>query len=107
MDKAVDTYLEELASPQRDICTRVRQIILQTFPDIEESFKNGVPWYEDRFYIVGLKDHVNVGFAIGGLGKNELALFEGRGKLMRHVKIYSLDGIDRDALVTRLRLVGR
>ena len=107
MQDRVNAYLEKLASPQREICTRVRQIILDTFPDIEESFKNGVPWYEDRFYIVGLKDHVNVGFAISGLNSEERALFEGQGKLMRHVKIYSLDSIDKDALVQRLKLVDR
>lgn len=105
MDKKVKSYLENLPSPQKEICSRVRKIILKTFPDIEESFKNGVPWYECKYYIVGLKDHVNIGFSIKGLNKRQIELFEGNGKLMRHIKIYSLDDINEDEIVKRLKVV--
>lgn len=104
MDEKVESYLEKLPSPQKEICGRVREIILKTFPELKESFKNGVPWY-DKYYIVGLKDHVNIGFCIKGLTKKELGLFEGKGKLMRHVKIYSLDDIDENEIVKRLKIV--
>ena len=43
MDKNVKRYLENLPSPQKEICKIVREIILNTFPTLEESFKNGVP----------------------------------------------------------------
>lgn len=56
MDEKVKKYLEKLPSPQKEICKKVRKIILNTFRDLEESFKNGVPWYECKYYIVGLKD---------------------------------------------------
>ena len=107
MDKRVNSYIEKLPSPQREICMQVRQIILDTAPQLQESFKNGVPWYEDLFYLVGLKHHVNVGFAIKNLSSEELALFQGRGKLMRHVKIASLDDIDEGGLIRRIHLVTR
>ena len=105
MDEKVKSYLENLPSPQKEICERVRKVILKTFPEIEESFKNGVPWYECKYYIVGLKDHVNIGFSIKGLSKKELELFEGKGKLMRHIKIYSLDDINENEIVKRLKVV--
>ena len=105
MDPKVKDYLDKLPSPQREICQRLRAIILQTFPDIDESFNNGVPWYEDRFYLVGLKNHVNIGFAIQGLTAEELSLFEGKGKLMRHLKVFTVDDIDEAEIAERLRLV--
>jgi hypothetical protein len=105
MHNKVKEYLKKLPSPQKEICEKVRKIILKTFPGTEESFKNGVPWYEDRFYIVGLKDHVNIGFCINGLSKEELNLFEGQGKFMRHIKIHSLADIDEKEIVKRLKVV--
>jgi len=107
MDAKVKSYLENLPSPQKEICKTVRKIIFNTFPEIEETFENGVPWYECKYYIVGLRDHVNIGFSIKGLNKDELSLFEGKGKLMRHIKIYSLGDIDEKEIIKRLKVVKR
>ena len=105
MDKKVKSYLENLPSPQKEICKRVRTIILRPFPELDESFKNGVPWYEGKYYIVGLKDHVNIGFSIEGLTAYEMSLFGGKGKLMRHIKLYSLEDIDEKRIVKLLKIV--
>lgn len=105
MDKKVKNYLDNLPSPQKEICKRVRQIILKTFPDIEETFENGVPWYECKFYIVGLKDHVNIGFSVDGLAPEELKLFEGNGKLMRHIKVHTPEELDEKKIVKLLKVV--
>lgn len=105
MDKKVKAYLDNLPSPQREICKKIRQIIIKTFPNLHESFKNGVPWYECKYYIVGLKDHVNIGFSVEGLTQEELSLFEGKGKYMRHIKIYSLEEIDINKIVNLLKVV--
>jgi hypothetical protein len=101
----VEKYIENQKSPQREIVQRLRDIILKTVADIKEEFKMGVPWYEGKFYVVALRDHVNLGFSVKGLSEQEKALFEGKGKIMRHVKFYSLEDVD-DARVARLvRLV--
>ncbi|MGD8427328.1 MAG: DUF1801 domain-containing protein [Balneolaceae bacterium] len=105
MNEKVQRYLEKLPSPQKEICKKVRKIILKTFPGLKESFKNGVPWYEDKFYLVGLKDHVNIGFSIKGLTKKELNSFEGQGKYMRHIKLYSVDEIDEEHIKKLLQTV--
>lgn len=94
MNKEVENYIEKQKSPQKEIIQKLRKIILKTFPNIREEFKWGAPWYEGKFYIVALKDHVNMGFAFGGLLKKSEKLLEGNGKYMRHVKIYSLKDID-------------
>jgi len=105
MDEKVREYLDKLPSPQKEICEEVRNIILKTFPNLEESFKNGVPWYECKYYIVGLKDHVNIGFSVEGLTDGEMSLFEGKGKYMRHIKLFSLDEVDESRIVSLLKVV--
>jgi len=101
----VDKYVGKQKSPQKEIVQRLRDIILKTFPGIKEEFKMGVPWYVDRFYVVALKDHVNLGFAVKGLSEEEMALFEGKGKMMRHRKFYSLEDVDEARVAELLRLV--
>ena len=105
MNKEIQKYLNNLPSPQKEICEKVRKIIIKTFPNLEESMKNGVPSYENKYYIVGLKDHVNIGFFIAGLSAEEIILFEGKGKLTRHIKIYNLDEIDEKKIVNLLKIV--
>ena len=101
----VEKYLRKQKSPQREIVQRLRDIILKTLPSIKEEFKMGVPWYEGKYYVVALKDHVNLGFSVKGLSEQEKALFEGKGKMMRHVKFYSLENVDEANVVKLLRLV--
>jgi len=105
MNQDIKSYLDKLPSPQKEICKKVRKIITKICPDLEELMKNGVPSYENKYYIVGLKDHVNIGFSIEGLSSEELSLFEGKGKLMRHIKIYTLDEIDDKKIVKLLKIV--
>jgi hypothetical protein len=104
MNKEVSDYIRKQKSLQKEICQRLRKIILGTFPNIEESMWVGVPWFGRRYYIVALKDHVNMGFPIKGLSKKELDLFEGKGKTMRHIKIYSLADINKKQIVKLLKL---
>ena len=48
--------------------------------------KLGVPWYEGKYYIVALKDRVNLGFSLKGLSKEEVSLFKGGGKTMKIIE---------------------
>ena len=104
MNKKVKDYIDRQASPQKEICTKVRKILLATIPEVEEEFKNGAPWY-GKFYIAGLKNSVNIGFSITGLDKDELKLFKGAGKFMRHIKIHTVDDIDEERMKTLFKLV--
>ena len=105
MNTEVNDYIEKQKSPQREICIKLRNIILETFPGIKEEMKFGVPWYEGKYYIVGLKDHVNLGFSLKGLSKKEVDFFEGSGKTMKHIKVSSLNEIDDEKIAELLKVV--
>jgi hypothetical protein len=66
----------------------------------------GVPWYEGKFYIVALKDHVNLGFSLKGLTKKELTFLQGSGKTMKHLEFSSTKEIDEGKITSLLKLAG-
>ena len=103
----VDDYIKKQKSPQKEILKKLRKLIRKTLPKAEEGFRVGVPWYGKKFYLVGLKDHVNIGFSVQGLPKNDLELFEGKGKLMRHIKVFTVNEIDEKKITKLLKLVQR
>jgi len=106
MSNKVDDYIQKQRSPQKEICQKLRRLILKTFPDPKEEMKWGVPTFcNGRFYIVSLKDHVNLGFSLKGLSKEEVALFQGSGKTMKYLRISSLEDIDKDKIVKLLKVV--
>ena len=106
MDKQVDEYIEKQQTPQREILQNVREIFLKTLPQCEEKKMWGVVAFAGgKFYIAAMKNRVHVGFAINGLNKEEIGLFEGSGKTMRHIKIHSLEEIDEKQLVKLIKLV--
>jgi len=58
-----------------------------------------------KFYLAAMKNRVHVGFAITGLNKDEISLFEGSGKTMRHIKISTLDDVDKEKLFELIKMV--
>ena len=108
MDKQVEDYIEKQKSPQKEIIQKVRNIFLKTLPNCEEKSAWGViALGGGKFYIGAIKNRVHVGFAINGLNEEEIGLFEGSGKTMRHVKIHSLEDIDEKKLVKLIKLVDK
>jgi hypothetical protein len=112
MDTKVDEYIKKQKSPYKEICKRLRSIILTTYPDINEEMKVGVPCYGStkeepcgKYYIASLKDHVNLGFSLKGLTKQQQGLFEGSGKTMKHIKVYSVDEIDEKKIIRLLKII--
>ena len=105
MEQKVEEYIKKQESPKKEILSILRSLILKTLPNIKEEIKMGVPWYEDKFYLVSLRDHVNLGFAVKGLSESEMSLFEGKGKIMRHRKFYSISDINEEELIKLLKLV--
>jgi len=60
-----------------------------------------------KFYIAAMKNRVHVGFAITGLSKDEISMFEGSGKTMRHIKIPTLESIDEKRLTKMIEIVDK
>ncbi|MEJ2647550.1 MAG: DUF1801 domain-containing protein [Sedimentisphaerales bacterium] len=104
MNQEIEKYIRKQKSLQKEICLKLREIVIKTFPNISEEIWAGVPFFERRYYIVAHKDHVNMGFAINGLSQKEIDMFEGKGKTMRHIKIHSLDDIDEQRIVKLLKI---
>jgi hypothetical protein len=106
MDIKVDEYINKQENLQKKICVYLRNLINKTIPGVKEEIKWGVPVFADgKFYIGPLKNHVNLGFSINGLNKKEIALFEGSGKTMRHIKVKTLHDIDEKKLIALIKLV--
>jgi len=106
MNKQVNEYIEKQKSPQKEILQKVRKIFKKTLPTCEEKMMWGVVTFsEGKFYIAAMKTRVHVGFAINGLSKEEIGLFEGSGKTMKHIKINSLEDIDEKRLVKLIKMV--
>ena len=106
MDKKVEEYIKKQQSPQKEIILKVRDIFIKTIPNCNESFAWGVVVYAGgKFYIAAMKNRVHVGFAITGLDKEEIGMFEGTGRTMRHIKIHSLEDINEERLVELINIV--
>jgi len=101
----VEDYLKKLSSPQKEICRKIRKIINKNFPKLLEKMWVGCPWFGDCVYMVGLKDHVNLGISIKGLKKEELALLEGQGKTMRHIKFFKVNDIDEKIIIKIIKMI--
>ena len=108
MDKLVNDYLEKQKSPQKEIMQKVRKIFKKSLPNCEEEMRWGVITYaKGKFYIAAMKNRVHVGFAINGLDKDEISLFEGSGKTMRHIKIPLIEDVDEKKLVELIEMVNK
>ena len=108
MNQKVKDYIKKQKSPQKEICQRIRKIILKTFPDTKEEMRWGVPVFGDgKFYVGALKNQVNLGFSVNGLTEKEMAIFEGSGKMMRHIKIRTLKDVDEKRIMKLLNLVNK
>ena len=107
MDRKISEYIAKQKSPQKEICNKLREIILTNFPKIEETIMSEGLWYEGKFYLTTFKDHVNLGVGVHGLNKEELKYFEGKGKSMKHIKFFSPEEINEEKILKLMQLVYR
>lgn len=94
------SYFNKQKSPQKEICIKLREIILRHYPHAEEEMKWGVPAYAGgKIYIVALKNHVNIGFSLKDLPDDKQHFLGGSGKTMKHLEFHSMDEIKEDIIV--------
>ncbi len=97
--KEVTEYINILPEDKKEIVKALREIILSIDPSLNESLKWKQPVYskkEDICYIFPTGGHVNLGFYRAIELKDPKNLLEGTGKNMRHIKIRSLEDIDKE-----------
>ena len=75
-------------------------------PLATEQFKWGRPVYalkKDFCYLQKNKNYINFGIMNFGAISDEKNLLQGTGKSMRHIKIHSLDEIDKNYIAKILK----
>ena len=100
--EAVDQYIIGLPKNIQDITVALREIILDSFPELIEEFKWSMPNYSYNglvCYLQSSKKHVNLGFHKGNelLEKDRNQLLQGTGKTMRHIRITKIEDIQQEA----------
>jgi len=106
MDNPINDYIEKQKSPQKEIVQKVRRIFQKTLPSCEEKMRWGVITFgSGKFYIAAMKKRVHVGFSITRLNKDEISMFEGTGKTMRHLKIHTIEDVNEKMLVKLIGIV--
>jgi hypothetical protein len=97
MDPQISQYIESAVPEQQRIMTQVREIIHQTVPDVQESFKWSRPIFstsKDFAYLKTAKNYVTLGFNDFSKFEDPDGKLEGTGSSMRHIKIKTAADID-------------
>ena len=108
MKSGFDEILEQFDSDVQDLAKAAKKLISEVYPAVVE-----VPWVRQRIigygvgpkkmsehfcYIALFKNRINLGFYYGAELPDPEGLLEGTGKLLRHVKISSLEQLESPAL---------
>lgn len=99
----VDEYIDGMPDWQGDLARRVRKLIHEAEPGIEETIKRRVqPYFVLKGNVAALlttKDHLNVFLYDGGLAPDPNGIINrGHGnETGRQIAIYQDDGLDGDA----------
>ena len=105
MDSQIKEYLDKQTPDRRKIMVYLRDILMEAIPSLNEKMEYGVMCYDDLYYIANLPKQINMGFSIIGLPPEEVKLFQGTGKTMRHLKFENIDSIDKEELIKIIKLV--
>ena len=106
MQKDVEAYIRKQKPAEKEMLIGLREIFIKALPGCDEKIAWGVIVFgKGKFYLAAMKNRVHVGFSIVGLSSDEVSLFEGSGKTMRHIKIHSLEDIDEKRIIGLIRLV--
>ena len=109
-DPRVDTYIEALPDWQQAICRRVRDLIHEADPELEETIKRSVqPYFVLNGNVAALlatKDHVNV-FLYDPIAPDPEGIVTAGhdNKTGRQIAIYRGDPINERALLELFRAI--
>ena len=102
----VDRYISQLEPTLQKIAHELRRIIHEADPMIDERIMFGQPWFIRNgrvCYLRGIKSYVALGFQAGRFLTDPNGVFEGTGKSMRHLKVYSMEMIGREQIAAWIR----
>jgi hypothetical protein len=106
-----DEYLREKNLGLQEVATRLRGLVKKSVPKVKEGVN---PWHIPIFesngpicYYMAGKNHITLGFIRGTSLPDPEGLLEGTGKNLRHVKIKSVDDLNRKGLSELLKSAAR
>jgi hypothetical protein len=98
---SVDEYIDLQEQWAADILKELREVMKENAPEAKESIKWAQPVFEDNgpfVFMKAFKKNVNFGFWRGIQLEDPKGFLQGTGVKMRHVKVFSIDDIDKEAL---------
>jgi uncharacterized protein YdeI (YjbR/CyaY-like superfamily) len=99
----VDAYIAKSAAFAQPILQKLRRLMHQACPQVEETIKWGVPHFEYRGVIAGMaafKQHARFGFWKASLLKDSQKLFSGIGNTsMKALDVASVDDLPADRVL--------
>lgn len=110
-DPRVDAYIDPLPEWQAEICRRVRDLIHEADPEVEETIKRNVqPYFVLEGNVCALlatKDHVNVFLYDGGIVPDPEGIITGghENTSARTVAVYEGEPINERALLAIFRQI--
>ena len=110
-DSRVDDYIDPLPEWQQEICRKVRDLIHEADPEVEETIKRkGQPYFVLEGNVIALmatKGWVNVFLYDGGIAPDpEGVITDGHGNSTgRQIKIREGDAINEKALLNLFRAI--
>ncbi|HWO76415.1 MAG TPA: DUF1801 domain-containing protein [Bacillus sp. (in: firmicutes)] len=104
----VNQFILDLPKNIQTITVALREIILNSSPELKEEFKWSMPNYSYNglvCYIQTAKKHVNLGFFKGNVlqEKDVHKLLQGTAKAMRHIKIKKMEEIKPEAFTSLIQ----
>lgn len=109
--KWIDAYLQEKGPALRDVAQGLRELMKKIAPGVKESVNPWkLPTFESNgpmcYFSVG-KNHVTFGFLRGTSLPDPERLLEGTGKDLRHVKLCSMEDLQKPALRRLIQAAAR
>jgi hypothetical protein len=103
----VDAWFDSAPESQRRVLSTLRALVQSIGPGIAEELKWGRPCYSTQrglfCYLHSTKNHATLGFQQGTSLSDPLALLEGTGKDMRHIKFSASAELNEPAVLALLR----
>jgi hypothetical protein len=104
--KDVDQFMAKLEPNIQKLANTIRNFLFEVEPEFEEIKKWGRPAYLMNGMVCAIdsyKNHINLGFAKGTSLSDSGNLLEGTGKNIRHIRISSIEDIQRNEVKSLIK----
>lgn len=98
----VDEFIKTRVLPEfHDVVNAIRQLMREVAPEIAEVISYGIPAYKGKRMLAVIsptKKDITFAFSRGVEFEEKYDLLQGVGKVSKHIKLKSVDDIDKEVL---------